>query len=99
MPVDYYGMEGGYMGTGLSPLQQLIMKGSSPEGIVKLLSGAAAAVGVAKRTKKRTKKSSSSRSSSRGKFKNIKIKKKGGGTRTQRVQVLASGKYKFVKNK
>lgn len=33
------------------------------------------------------------------KFKNIRIKKKGGGSRTQRVQVLASGKYKFVKNK
>ena len=32
-------------------------------------------------------------------FKNIRIKKKGGGFRTQRVQVLASGKYKFVKNK
>jgi len=32
------------------------------------------------------------------KFKNIRIKKRGGGTRTQRVQVLASGKYKFVKN-
>jgi len=31
-------------------------------------------------------------------YKNIKIKKKGGGTRLQRVQVLASGKYKFVKN-
>ena len=31
-------------------------------------------------------------------FKNIKIKKKGGGTRTQRVKVLASGKYKFVPN-
>jgi len=31
-------------------------------------------------------------------YKNIKIKKRGGGTRTQRVQVLASGKYKFVKN-
>ena len=31
-------------------------------------------------------------------FKNIKIKKRGGGTRLQRVQVLASGKYKFVKN-
>jgi hypothetical protein len=31
-------------------------------------------------------------------YKNIKIKKKGGGTRIQRVQVLASGKYKFVKN-
>ena len=31
-------------------------------------------------------------------FKNIRIKKKGGGTRTQRVKVLASGKYKFVKN-
>lgn len=31
-------------------------------------------------------------------FKNISIKKKGGGTRKQRVQVLASGKYKFVKN-
>ena len=32
------------------------------------------------------------------KFKNIRIKKRGGGSRTQRVQVLASGKYKFVKN-
>jgi hypothetical protein len=31
-------------------------------------------------------------------YKNIRIKKKGGGTRIQRVQVLASGKYKFVKN-
>ena len=31
-------------------------------------------------------------------FKNIQIKKRGGGTRLQRVQVLASGKYKFVKN-
>ena len=33
------------------------------------------------------------------KYKNIRIKKRGGGTRLQRVQVLASGKYKFVKNK
>jgi len=32
------------------------------------------------------------------KYKNIRIKKKGGGTRTQRVRVLASGKYRFVKN-
>lgn len=32
-------------------------------------------------------------------YKNIRIKKRGGGTRLQRVQVLASGKYKFVKNK
>lgn len=32
------------------------------------------------------------------KFKNITIKKVGGGTRKQRVKVLASGKYKFVKN-
>ena len=31
-------------------------------------------------------------------FKNIRIKMKGGKTRTQRVKVLASGKYKFVKN-
>lgn len=31
-------------------------------------------------------------------YKNIRMKKKGGGTRIQRVQVLASGKYKFVKN-
>lgn len=31
-------------------------------------------------------------------FKNIRIKKRGGGTRTQRVKVLASGKYRFVKN-
>jgi len=31
-------------------------------------------------------------------YKNIQIKKRGGGTRLQRVQVLASGKYKFVKN-
>ena len=32
------------------------------------------------------------------KTKTIKIKKKGGGTRLQKVQVLASGKYKFIKN-
>lgn len=32
------------------------------------------------------------------KYKNIRIPKRGGGTRLQRVQVLASGKYKFVKN-
>ena len=31
-------------------------------------------------------------------YKTIRIKKRGGGTRLQRVQVLASGKYKFVKN-
>jgi len=31
-------------------------------------------------------------------YKDIRIKKRGGGTRLQRVQVLASGKYKFVKN-
>jgi len=31
-------------------------------------------------------------------FKNIRISKRGGGTRLQRVKVLASGKYKFVKN-
>ena len=31
-------------------------------------------------------------------FKNIRIKKPGGGTRLQRVKVLKSGKYKFVKN-
>lgn len=31
-------------------------------------------------------------------FKNITIPKRGGGTRIQRVKVLASGKYKFVKN-
>ena len=31
-------------------------------------------------------------------YKNIRIKKRGGGTRLQRVQVLKSGKYKFVKN-
>ena len=31
-------------------------------------------------------------------YKNIRIKMKGGKTRLQRVQVLASGKYKFVKN-
>lgn len=31
-------------------------------------------------------------------YKNITIKMKGGKTRKQRVQVLASGKYKFVKN-
>jgi len=30
--------------------------------------------------------------------KTITIKKKGGGTRKQKVKVLASGKYKFVKN-
>ena len=33
------------------------------------------------------------------KYKNIRVKKPNGGYRTQRVQVLASGKYKFVKNK
>ena len=32
------------------------------------------------------------------KFKNIRLKMKGGKTRTQRVQVLPSGKYRFVKN-
>jgi hypothetical protein len=32
------------------------------------------------------------------KFKNISVPKRGGGTRLQRVQVLANGKYKFVKN-
>lgn len=32
------------------------------------------------------------------KYKNIRIAKRGGGTRTQRVRVLASGKYRFVKN-
>ena len=31
-------------------------------------------------------------------IKTIKIKKPGGGTRLQKVKVLASGKYKFVKN-
>jgi len=32
-------------------------------------------------------------------FKVITIKKRGGGTRKQRVKVLRSGKFKFVKNK
>lgn len=31
--------------------------------------------------------------------KTITIKKRGGGTRKQRVKVLASGKFKFIKNK
>ena len=31
-------------------------------------------------------------------IKTITIKKKGGGTRQQKVQVLKSGKYKFIKN-
>jgi len=31
-------------------------------------------------------------------YKNIRVPKRGGGTRMQRVQVLASGQYKFVKN-
>ena len=31
-------------------------------------------------------------------LKTIKIKKRGGGTRLQKVKVLASGKYRFVKN-
>jgi len=31
-------------------------------------------------------------------FKNIRMKKPGGGSRMQRVKVLASGKYRFVKN-
>lgn len=33
------------------------------------------------------------------KFKMVTVKKRGGGTRKQRAQVLASGKLKFVKNK
>lgn len=33
------------------------------------------------------------------KYRNIRIKKPGGGTRLQRARVLASGKLKFVKNK
>lgn len=32
-------------------------------------------------------------------YKNIRVAKRGGGTRLQRVQVLKNGKYKFVKNK
>jgi len=32
------------------------------------------------------------------KYKNIRVKMKGGKSRLQRVKVLASGKYKFVKN-
>jgi hypothetical protein len=32
------------------------------------------------------------------KFKNVKVKKRGGGFRMQRAQVLASGKLEFVKN-
>jgi len=32
-------------------------------------------------------------------FKIITIKKRGGGIRKQRVEVLSSGKFKFVKNK
>jgi len=31
-------------------------------------------------------------------IKNIRIKKRGGGTRMQRVEVLKSGKFKFLKN-
>ena len=31
-------------------------------------------------------------------YKNIRIPKRGGGTRLQRVQVLKSGQYRFVKN-
>lgn len=31
-------------------------------------------------------------------FKTITVKKRGGGTREQKVEVLPSGKYKFVKN-
>ncbi len=31
-------------------------------------------------------------------FKNIRLKKRGGGTRLQRVMVLKSGKFRFVKN-
>jgi hypothetical protein len=33
------------------------------------------------------------------KYKNIRVNKKGGGTRLQRVMVKANGQYKFVKNK
>jgi len=32
------------------------------------------------------------------KYKTIRIKKSNGGTRLQKVMVLASGKYRFVKN-
>ena len=33
------------------------------------------------------------------KYRNVKVKKKGGGYRIQRAKVLASGKLRFVKNK
>ena len=92
----------GDLGTGLSPLQAAILKGASADQLVKLQSGGAMVGRITGATKKKTKKKSTkkkSSSSSKGKYKNIRIKKKGGGTRMQRGQVLASGKYKFVKNK
>ena len=56
--------------------------------------------GKAKR--KQAKKSGPKRrksSKSKGGFKNITIKMANGRSRKQRVKVLASGKYRFVKNK
>lgn len=33
-----------------------------------------------------------------GRIKTIRIRKRGGGFRSQKVKVLASGKYRFIKN-
>ena len=54
-----------------------------------------------KRKAKARKRKSKAKKKSKGKvrFKVITIKKRGGGTRKQRVKVFASGKFQFVKNK
>lgn len=54
-----------------------------------------------RKAKSRKRKSKAKKRKSKGKvhFKTITIKKRGGGTRKQRVKVSASGKFTFVKNK
>jgi len=60
-------------------------------------SGARSVTRKAKSTGRKTKRRAS-RVKSKAKTKFITIKKRGGGTRKQKVKVLASGKYRFVKN-
>ncbi len=52
-----------------------------------------------RRSKGKKRKSKSRKRKGKAHFKVITIKKRGGGKRKQRVKVLASGKFKFVKNK
>ncbi len=97
-----HGLEFGDMGTGLSELQQEILAGKSPEQLTKKAMGGLLGrlTGPTKRRKSKKRTSGSKpRKTKKGSYKNIRIKKPGGGTRLQRVKVLASGKYKFVKNK